>query len=811
MTHQSAGPASASRFCYACIVVVLLAGAWLRLHDIARESVWWDEFSSLIHLAPPQGYADSPHIGQWQQTVINDPAPTLPAFLAANRTLDPATMPLYYTLEYFAWQAGGGSILLLRLISFVLSMAALPLMYRFASSLFGPRAGLLAMSLLALSPVHAQFAQEIRMYALFTLLALVSAHAFAQVLRGGGRRWWAVNGVANMLLLWTHPFAAWVLLVEGLALLPVQRDHWRRFLAWGFLNLLLAAPAAAYILSIRFFDSAYTDSWMLLPTVSGFIGDLIGDDFIGMTTVFWGSPEGLARVLPDALAGWLANQAASIGALLSLLVLVLAAMALRRSPSDAGPEVESRRVKAFLVLWVLLPPVILLALSYGWRPMIQPRYTLQCSLALYALVSAGAFALPLRWMRTAAVAVLLAGYGYQQALLIPQVYHPDWRGAADLVREESGPDDLILAHDWLFKRVFAYNLGPVPNVVSYGGASNQQDYGRLADIAARWTAQRQDADGPGLWVVIRNGYFSAGPLEVFEQALAARGLSWTFHEFGGIQHVCVYRVLGTAAGSDLLQEALDPETADQLVDLAKAYMATGDYATALALAGGSGPAPRDNDPESEPEPASPLDRAFADALAGVALAAGAEPEPTAETCLGLLLDPLLRTALHDDAEGRGVPWDAIDAAYREHAPVLHAAVLAPLGRRLDSGQPLDDFIRSLRALYTGGDAIAAGDVEEALYHVEAAVEDAPDHGRAVLLQGLMRAHVQGDIPAAGVAVGKVLESDPGLGGLLRRLAAALEQNDRAAAMRVIDPLAHAGVELGNILQGVFGRLLPAPH
>ena len=49
----------------------------MRAAGITAESAWWDEYTSVMHL-------DAPSLGR---------------FLSLNRTLDPLTLPLYYTLE----------------------------------------------------------------------------------------------------------------------------------------------------------------------------------------------------------------------------------------------------------------------------------------------------------------------------------------------------------------------------------------------------------------------------------------------------------------------------------------------------------------------------------------------------------------------------------------------------------------------------------------------------------------------------------------------------------------------------------------
>ncbi|HEO72372.1 MAG TPA: hypothetical protein ENN80_14020, partial [Candidatus Hydrogenedentes bacterium] len=130
------------------LTVALLAIAatalFLRLWRLSAESAWWDEYTSLTHLG----------------------APNLLTFLNLNRTLDPATLPLYYAFEYL-WARGiTDSVLGIRMLSILLGMLAIPLVYLLGRRLYGPTAGIVAAACLALSPIHAFHAQGIRMYVL---------------------------------------------------------------------------------------------------------------------------------------------------------------------------------------------------------------------------------------------------------------------------------------------------------------------------------------------------------------------------------------------------------------------------------------------------------------------------------------------------------------------------------------------------------------------------------------------------------------------------------------------------------------------
>ena len=156
-------PVPARRFSAAhaaVFVLILLAGAGLRSWHLDRESIWWDEFTSVVHLDPPSAWQASPDFTRWNQSVIRDTAPSLLAFWKQNRSMDPATMPMYYTFEYLWTRYVSNDFDTLRCLSVFISLLVLPVGYMLGRTFFGRSAGLIVMLCLALSPVHWQFARE---------------------------------------------------------------------------------------------------------------------------------------------------------------------------------------------------------------------------------------------------------------------------------------------------------------------------------------------------------------------------------------------------------------------------------------------------------------------------------------------------------------------------------------------------------------------------------------------------------------------------------------------------------------------------
>lgn len=547
----------------ACLALIMGTGLFVRVYRMYDESFWWDEFTSIVHLRQPEAWENNPQYARWNQVVVRETAPNLLAFLKANRSMDPATMPLYYTLEYLWNKHVSREPQSLRWLSIVIGMMLIPAIYAFGRNLFGRHAGLIAAFCVAMSPLHRQFAQEIRMYALMTLLALLSAYTFVELHRSGGRKWWFFHGLANFFLFWTHPFALLLPLMQGLFWLFFRSWPLSRFLSlvkWGVMNAVLLVPTAVYMATIRFWSSESTGGWMRMPAPDEFLGDLFGDDCAGMTwqlsplRMMW-EPMTLAwrHIFSPELAHAIASVFVPVGLLMTAGFAVCALALCVRAVLRRKAAPDSWDWPVFLSLWWLGPPLVLLVVSVLMRPCIMPRYTLPSSLGLYLLLGAGIMAVRWRWARRAAVAALVAGFVYQQMLVLEGPRHTDYLGASAVIQREGKSDDFIFVHNSLWKRVFAFNFGPSANIIScsedYANYPNLEngDYRDLAEVCAftagqEWPSTDAGGGSRGVWAVIKNEYFQAGPAKLFEVALESRGLSFDRFEFRGLEPMLVYHV-----------------------------------------------------------------------------------------------------------------------------------------------------------------------------------------------------------------------------------------------------------------------------
>lgn len=493
------------------LLVVAVVAVVLRMWGLDQESVWWDEYTSLAHMD----------------------APSLGAFHELNRLLDPAALPLYYSLEYLWWNYVSASEHSLRLLSIGISLWGIPLIYGAGATLFNRRAGIVAAMCLALSPVHIYHAQGIRMYVLFAVLALASLYTFSLLITHGKRQYWIAHIVANFLLTWTHPFGLLIFAVEGITLLATRPRAVRMWIPWGIANVVLTLPMIAYLKSVSYWSAESTQDWFEAPPFVRFLADVFADDVVNWTYQLREVAEPMSYFPGGTALLRVAGPLGSVAlALLFAGALVFAILAARR-------VVRLRPKLVLLLLWIILPPSTLYLASLAWRPCIFPRYTLYGCFGVYLLLGAMISMLSPAKFRMA-FALTIALFAVQITLLHPGAQRTDWKNVAAHIKENTPESAVTLVVDHNLKSVLAYNLDDPARMIS-----SAKDKDEAVAITA-WLAQSPDQSLPVNLAVAGEYEDSAGDIGM-ETRLAALGLNHTRHVFPGVRYVSLYEIAATGA------------------------------------------------------------------------------------------------------------------------------------------------------------------------------------------------------------------------------------------------------------------------
>jgi 4-amino-4-deoxy-L-arabinose transferase-like glycosyltransferase len=419
------------------LVLSLLAllALGLRLIRLSYQPLWWDEGWSL--------YFATADVRTMLELTAVDIHP-----------------PLYYLfLHAWIWLFGPGAIAA-RLLSVLIGTAAIPLLYAVGRLLAGHRGGLLAAFLLAISPFHIYYSQEVRMYGLVTLFGLAALYFAARGDTGGGDRRigpWVGYVLVATAALYTAYYTAFLLLALNLYVLVRclrASRPWRRLAVWSVSQLavlLLFLPWLWYaggklLTYVRFKVSVEED--LSLGPFSYLARHL--------AAFGWGHAEGL-------LAGWWWLGLLSLIALLLALGLVLWQRRPGRvggadqKPGTAAPWASTRPHLApalpFIVFAVTLACGFAVNLALPFNPPRSERLLLLALPVYLVLFAMGVLvvARARRWLgaATAGLFVILALVSLGFFYAVPRYPDDDYRPLVERVAALGLPGDAVLCvHPW---------------------------------------------------------------------------------------------------------------------------------------------------------------------------------------------------------------------------------------------------------------------------------------------------------------------------------------------------------------------------
>jgi mannosyltransferase len=366
------------------VVLLTIAGAWLRVSHLGTRSLWLDE-GATVALAR----------ASWQH-------------FAWVWWHGEANLQTIYFLLMRGWIHLGSSEAWLRLPSALFGIASIPLTYVVGRKFTGVMPSLVAAALLAFSPSAVYYSQEARSYSLGILVVLLSTFFFVRAVEENRSSDWALWTVCGIAAFYSHDFTALVLVAQVLSLLvkppPVQ---WRRAILCGVIIFAAAVPGLTYV--FRATPENLHFLWMPRPSPK---------EFWHLAMFFGGS--GIKIALACLL--WGAGIAAVI-----------------RAGRDGEAELAWRGT--LLLSWAIIP-VVLLALVSLREPMFLQRYMI-FSLPATALLAGAGAAMLSKWRIGLVLAAVLCAGCIPTIVRNYNKPREDWRGATGLVLSSATPGDAV--------------------------------------------------------------------------------------------------------------------------------------------------------------------------------------------------------------------------------------------------------------------------------------------------------------------------------------------------------------------------------
>lgn len=380
----------------ALVLILLLLAAGVRLYRLDEESLWLDENIT------------------WDKIE----SPGLQDYISQLRTRDTTFVPAYYAILYYFGKVSNHNVTAARALSVGFGMLTVLLVYLIARRAFGPSAGIAAMAMAAFSNTHIYYAQEVRVYALYAMAAMLSVWTLENALRWPHPLRWAVHQGANALLVFSHYFGALFLITEGCYLLLFHRSSKKRLAGWFIAQALMALLLGLWMLGIRRDVLEVTTGFLQVPRAETI------EYVFSWTALYW--PRSL---YPIAFLS---------GFFLDLVLLLGVYCHWTRKNSEWTRERWQKT--ALYGLLMVLPVAVVLASCYLVRPVLTLRYVLPASLLFFILVGGALGSLPTRPLRWGAV-VLLACLMGAHHLEAARPYRPNLKTAGAILNQSQSPND----------------------------------------------------------------------------------------------------------------------------------------------------------------------------------------------------------------------------------------------------------------------------------------------------------------------------------------------------------------------------------
>ncbi len=418
---------------------------------------------------------------------------------------------------------------MLRFPSAVFGAVCVLLVSRLAAEMRGPRTGLGAGLLMALSPFEVQFGQEARSYTLTSCLVLVAIWGLVRIanrpevaalpvsrpaaLRGA----WVTYTLGTIGALFVQNIAIPWLLVSNLAMLAIVHH------AASERRGLLRNWALAQVVILLLWIPALIAMWLANrgAVLSGleWVPKVTWENICSIVAavyLFRISDLMTFVLLPTPLPGFGAG------------VVMFATFGAWRLKTDPA-------MLAVIGLAFLAMPIAILVMS-AFQAMLVPRYLMWSTGPFFVLAGIGAAALPARFFPLIAVAVAVGGT-VSLAPYYSSETKPRWDRAAAYLADNARPQDIIIAQTQAAKFVLAsyaerFRLDSKIPIVAW----NPHDTARRAE------------EGKRDWAVY--GRFDQGtqePEEDFRQKWSAFGIPGEQVRFGS--HILILRFDNSTMGT----------------------------------------------------------------------------------------------------------------------------------------------------------------------------------------------------------------------------------------------------------------------
>ena len=268
--------------------------------------------------------------------------------------------PFHFFFMHVWIKLFGLSAFSVRLPSLIFSSLTAVYIFKIGKDFFDKRIGLFASLIFTFSTMHIYFSHEARVYPLFVLLSAYSLYRYLCILNNSKSFLnYALLFIANLILIYSHFFGFFVLLIEFICLFFINKKEGdlKSFLIF-FILLAICYIPNLFLFFHRLSVSTQNGTWVSAPAITEYYGNL--NRFIN-------------------------NKYNSL--VLIIITLFLVVLKIKQHQiSIFINSLKSNKNYLVIFLWFLLPYTIMFLVSFK-TPMFIDRYILYTSIPFYFLIA----------------------------------------------------------------------------------------------------------------------------------------------------------------------------------------------------------------------------------------------------------------------------------------------------------------------------------------------------------------------------------------------------------------------------------------
>ncbi|MBU3999836.1 glycosyltransferase family 39 protein [Patescibacteria group bacterium] len=398
------------------LVIIIIAGAFLRLYNLTAISLWHDEaFSALLIRYP---------FWEMMQRIALDVHP-----------------PFYYLILRLWDFVFGDSLFSLRLFSAFWGILAVYFVYLFIKTAFkNERLALVSAALIAINPFQIQYATEARMYTLGVFLIVLSSYFLVKSLESKSYRWWILYGISAALAIHTHYYLIFSVAAQAIFIALVVVKNYKSIplgnqvskYTWKPGFQVFTGAVVAYITAFLIF----------LPWLKIFLRQLSQ-----VEQNYW-IPKMTASSIPNTLWKMLAGSNIEVNNLTLAMVAIIFLLVFY-----AAVKRQQNNYKWLIVFSFIIPFALAIILSFK-RSLYLDRYFVFAGLFYLIIFAVFIESIKNRILKSVLIALFIAGslfLFYENWRIIGRENKPGTEGASAYILKQNLPQDkLYIASSFVY-------------------------------------------------------------------------------------------------------------------------------------------------------------------------------------------------------------------------------------------------------------------------------------------------------------------------------------------------------------------------